>query len=55
MGTNARTGLARWLLGSVSDQVLQNAPCAVTVVKVPPGWAEANAREMDLAAQFGAS
>jgi nucleotide-binding universal stress UspA family protein len=35
MGTRGFTGLPRVLLGSVTDQVLQNAPCPVLIV---PPW-----------------
>jgi universal stress protein A len=34
MGTHGRTGLPRMLLGSVTEQVVRHAPCAVLVV--PP-------------------
>ena len=37
MGTRGLTGLPRVLLGSVTDQVLRQAPCPVLVV--PPGAA----------------
>jgi nucleotide-binding universal stress UspA family protein len=35
MGTHGRTGLGRLVLGSVAEQVLRKAPCAVTTVKGP--------------------
>jgi nucleotide-binding universal stress UspA family protein len=35
MGTHGRTGLARLLLGSVAESVLQKADCPVMVVKIP--------------------
>jgi nucleotide-binding universal stress UspA family protein len=35
MGTRGFTGLPRVLLGSVTDQVLQQAPCPVLIV---PPW-----------------
>ena len=38
MGTHGRTGIGRLLLGSVAEQVLRRAPCAVLTVKAPfPG------------------
>jgi len=33
MGTHGRTGLERFVLGSVAEQVLRRAPCPVTVVR----------------------
>jgi nucleotide-binding universal stress UspA family protein len=36
MGTHGRTGLARFVLGSVAEQVLRQAPCPVLTVKAPP-------------------
>lgn len=33
VGSHGRTGLARFLLGSVSSAVVEHAPCAVLVVK----------------------
>lgn len=33
MGTHGRTGLNRLLMGSVTEQVLEDAPCSVLVVK----------------------
>lgn len=38
MGTHGRSGLARWLLGSVAQQVIQQAPCPVVTVRPP--WSE---------------
>jgi nucleotide-binding universal stress UspA family protein len=35
MGTHGRTGLSRLLLGSVAEQVVRKAPCAVLTIKVP--------------------
>jgi nucleotide-binding universal stress UspA family protein/quercetin dioxygenase-like cupin family protein len=35
MGTHGRTGLGRFLTGSVAEEVLRNAVCPVLVVKTP--------------------
>jgi len=35
MGSHARKGLSRFLLGSVSMAVLSQAPCSVVIVKLP--------------------
>jgi nucleotide-binding universal stress UspA family protein len=35
MGTHGRSGLGRLFLGSVAEQVLRKAPCAVLTVKTP--------------------
>jgi universal stress protein A len=35
MGTHGRTGLAHFLMGSVAEQVVRKATCAVLVVKTP--------------------
>jgi nucleotide-binding universal stress UspA family protein len=35
MGTHGRTSMGRFLLGSVAEQVLRNAPCPVLTVKAP--------------------
>ena len=35
MGTQGRSGLGRFLLGSVAEEVLRKAPCPVLVVKNP--------------------
>jgi nucleotide-binding universal stress UspA family protein len=35
LGTHARTGAARWLLGSVAETVLRTAPCSVLVIPPP--------------------
>ncbi len=48
IGTRGRTGLAEWVLGSVSNDVMHRAPCSVLVVKspvtaVPPAPAMASA------------
>ncbi len=36
VGTHARTGVGRYLLGSVSDEVVHRAPCPVLVVRSRP-------------------
>lgn len=33
MSTHGRTGLARWVYGSVADKVLRGAPCPVLLVR----------------------
>jgi nucleotide-binding universal stress UspA family protein len=35
MGTHGRTGVERFVLGSVAEEVTRRAPCAVLTVKVP--------------------
>lgn len=35
MGTHGRSGLARVLLGSVTEQVIRHAPCSVLAVRAP--------------------
>jgi nucleotide-binding universal stress UspA family protein len=35
MGSHGRTGLKRWLLGSVAGSVVSHAPCSVEVVRRP--------------------
>jgi len=35
MGTHGRTGLGRFILGSVAEQVVRKAPCPVLTLKVP--------------------
>jgi nucleotide-binding universal stress UspA family protein len=35
MGTHGRTGLGRLLLGSVAEEVVRKAPCAVLTMKAP--------------------
>lgn len=35
MGTHARRGFARWIIGSVCDHVLQHSPCPVLVCRGP--------------------
>ena len=36
MGTHGRGGLSRLFMGSVTEQVLRNAPCPVLAVREPP-------------------
>jgi nucleotide-binding universal stress UspA family protein len=36
MGTHARTGVSRLVLGSVAEQVLRHATCPVLTVHLPP-------------------
>ena len=33
MGTHGRTGVGRWVMGSVAEKVVRNAKCAVLTVK----------------------
>jgi nucleotide-binding universal stress UspA family protein len=33
VGSHGRTGITRWLLGSVAEQVVRHAPCSVEVVR----------------------
>src|SRR6266446_797817 len=35
MGTHGRTGLARFLMGSVAEQIVRKAPCPVLTLKGP--------------------
>jgi nucleotide-binding universal stress UspA family protein len=35
MATHGRTGLARWVYGSVTDKVMRAAPCSMLVVRPP--------------------
>ena len=37
MGTHGRTGFQRLVLGSVTEEVLRQAPCPVLTVKAPAG------------------
>lgn len=36
MSTHGRTGVARWVYGSVADKVLRAAPCPVLLVRARP-------------------
>jgi len=47
MGTHGRTGLAHLFLGSVSERVLQRAPCPVLIVRLPRTQARAAAWRSD--------
>ncbi len=50
MGTHGRTGLGRLLMGSVAEQVVRKAPCAVLTVKAPVADTEsAEAKAKDCA------
>jgi nucleotide-binding universal stress UspA family protein len=43
MGTHGQTGLRHILMGSVAEQVVRKAPCAVLTLKTPPApTAQAN-------------
>jgi nucleotide-binding universal stress UspA family protein len=33
MGTHGRTGLKRWMLGSIAEEVVRRAPCGVFVIR----------------------
>ena len=35
VGSHGRTGLKRWIIGSVAEYVVRHAPCAVEVVRIP--------------------
>jgi len=35
MATHGRSGINRWLLGSIAERVVQKAPCPVLTVKLP--------------------
>jgi universal stress protein A len=44
MGTHGRTGVSRWVMGSVAEKVVRGANCPVLTVKAPPaGSAKATA------------
>lgn len=45
VGSHGRSGISRFLLGSVSMSVLSAAPCSVLIVKVPPE--QMKAQELD--------
>ena len=35
LGSHGRTGVARWLMGSVAEYVVRHAPCSVEVARMP--------------------
>lgn len=37
MSSHGRTGLMRWIYGSVAERVLHNARCSLLVVRIQPG------------------
>jgi nucleotide-binding universal stress UspA family protein len=39
MGTHGRTGLGRWLMGSVAETVVRHARCPVLTLRLPDGAA----------------
>jgi len=49
MGTHGRSGLERFFMGSVAEEVMRNAPCPVVTVRVPMPHAEASFAEPSLA------
>lgn len=49
MGTQGRTGLSRWLAGSMAEEVLRKAPCPVLAVKSPPFTPVPHAQPGDVA------
>jgi len=40
MASSGRTGVSRWLLGSVAESVIRQSPCPVLLVRAAPGGAE---------------
>lgn len=40
VGTHGRTGVRRWLIGSVAERIVQHAQCPVLTVPLPGGGAE---------------
>ncbi|MBX3441377.1 MAG: universal stress protein [Planctomyces sp.] len=49
LGTHGRSGLSRFLLGSVAERVVQHAPCAVLVVRTQEHeFVNANSTEIQL-------
>lgn len=42
MGTHGRTGLARWILGSVAEGVIRKSPCPVITCRCQPKTEEVN-------------
>lgn len=45
IGSHGRTGLSKWLIGSVASHVVTHAPCSVLVVKTAAGASEAVGQE----------
>jgi nucleotide-binding universal stress UspA family protein len=43
LGTHGRTGMDRWIVGSVAEEVLRKASCPVLTVKTPIARASATA------------
>jgi universal stress protein A len=35
MGTNGRTGISLWVVGSIAEKVVRSAPCPVLTVRLP--------------------
>ncbi len=46
VGAKGLSGLKRFLLGSVSEWILSDAPCSVLVVRGEPRWTRRKARDM---------
>lgn len=40
MASSGRTGVSRWLLGSVAESVVRQSPCPVLLVRAAPGGAD---------------
>jgi len=51
VGTHGRTGLSRWLLGSVAERVVRTSPVAVLTVRHPGDAARPTDGEAQLAAE----
>ena len=45
MGTHGRTGVRRWLMGSVAEKVMRGASCPVLTVKAPRAGAASTVAE----------
>jgi nucleotide-binding universal stress UspA family protein len=50
MGTHGRTGVSRWMLGSVAEKVVRGAACGVLTVKAPASGAAVGAASSLLSA-----
>jgi nucleotide-binding universal stress UspA family protein len=35
LGSHGRTGIKRWIIGSVAEYVVRHAPCSIEVVRSP--------------------